>query len=57
MYALFKDGKQVSKAHESKRVVVMEAYDLKAVIHCHADFPGDVASTVLADGYEIREVV
>lgn len=55
-YALFQNGKQISKAHSTRLAARVEAYEIGAVVTNHADFPGDVQSTVLADGYEIKEV-
>lgn len=57
MFALFKDGKQISKAHRSKRAALIEAYEAKAVVSSGVpDFEDDDApSAGLADGYEIRK--
>lgn len=60
MYALFKDGKQISKAHTTESVVWIEAYEKGAVISSSPDFVPDDAffpargAKSLADGYEIR---
>lgn len=56
VYALFKDGKQISKPHATRAVVVIEAYERSAIIVGHADYPGDKTDICLADGYEIRRV-
>lgn len=56
-YALFIDSKQASKAHSSKEVAAVEAYERGLVVDCSADFPKDKAQYgVLCDGCEIREV-
>ena len=47
-YALFKNGKQVSKAHSTKSVVVIEAYEAGSIVNYHADFIGD------SSGMELR---
>ena len=54
LYALFKDGKQISKPHSTQAVVIIEAYERSAIVINHADMPGDKASIGLADGYEIK---
>ena len=58
MFALFKDGKQISKAHTKGIAAVTEAFERKAVVRCSSDFDGQTfaADLSLADGYEIREV-
>ena len=48
MLALFKNGIQVSKAHDSNACVKIEAYEMGAVVNCRHD-------DMLADGYEIKE--
>lgn len=53
-YALFKDGKQVSKAHASREVVFVEAFEMGVVIDWGADFRGDRPGRGLADGYVIK---
>ena len=55
-FALFRDGRQVSKAHASKDAAAVEAYEAGAVIHWGTDFTGDKSRRGLADGYELREV-
>ena len=55
MYALFKDDKQISKAHTTQAAVIIEAYERKFVTSCSSDFMGEDAD-VLDDGIEIREV-
>jgi len=58
-FALFHNGKQISKSHSVKSVVVTEAFE-KGVLHKSApDFPDThpgYATVTLADGYEIIEV-
>lgn len=56
LYALFKDGKQVSKAHSTRNAVITEAHELGVVFAYHADMPGDVSGRDLAAGYKIQEV-
>lgn len=55
-YALFKDGKQVSKAHASIEVVRIEAFEAGAVIDWGADFVNDLPGRGLACGYEIKQL-
>jgi len=55
-YALFKDGKQISKKHASRQVALIEAYERGAIVHYSADFIGDASGTEMIGGYEIREV-
>ena len=55
-YALFKDGKQISKSHSTRRAAGMEAYEHSAVVHMSIDFTGDRQLNPLATGYEIREI-
>lgn len=57
MYALFKDGKQVSKAHSTREAATIEAYERGLVVDWGADFPGDKPGRALADGYEIKQAV
>lgn len=55
-YALFKDGKQISKAYLSKNVVAIEAFERGATISWSADFSSDSDTITISDGYEIKEV-
>ncbi len=55
MYALFKDGKQISKAHSTWLPALIEAFERKCVIVCHADFYGG-DETLLPDGIEIKQL-
>jgi len=55
-YALFKDGKQISKPHARKGIVIIEAYERSAIVIRHADYPGDKTDICLADGYEIKRL-
>ena len=58
-YALFKGGKQMSKAHSTKGAALIEAYERKVVVSSCSDFPDHEpmkSSKELLDGYEIREV-
>lgn len=54
-FALFKDGKQISKWHSSRLTASVEAFEKGAVIVNHADYSSDKTSVTLAAGYEIRE--
>ncbi len=57
MHALFKDGRQVSKAHSTRVAVAIEAFEMGLVVTSGVDFPGDVATGPgLVDGYEIKEI-
>jgi hypothetical protein len=58
-HALFRDGKQISKAHSTRLAVVHEGFEQGAVIRYSVDFLNDALRSQdieLADGYEIREV-
>ena len=55
-FALFKDGKQISKAHKLRDAAIVEAFERKAVVSSSGDFWGG-SYTLMADGYEVREVV
>ena len=50
MYALFKNDKQISKAHTTRRAALIEAYELNVVIQGRKLFG-------LIKGYEIKEVL
>ena len=57
LYALFLDGQQISKAHTTRRAVLVEAFERGAVERRSEDFPGDPAAHIaLSPGYEIRPV-
>lgn len=56
MWALFKDGEQLSKSHPIKAAAVMEAFERGLVLRFSADFTGDKSGECLPDGYEIKEV-
>jgi hypothetical protein len=57
LYALFLDGRQISKAHTTRQAVVMEAFERGAVERRSEDFPGDPATHAApAPGYEIRPI-
>lgn len=59
MYALFKDGKQISKAHSSRIVCEIEAFELGVVVQGSKGFgnePDSVEDKVLLNGYNIMEV-
>ena len=59
-YALFKDEKQISKAHSTRIAVVAEAYSHGAVIRGCKDFgdePDSVCDKTLSNVYQIKEVI
>lgn len=56
MYAVFKDGKQVSKAHDKEIVAEMELLELGGVVSGRFN-PGKGRQNVIAFGYEIRELL
>jgi hypothetical protein len=49
LYALFKDGEQVSKSHSTRRAVEIEAFEAGIVIYGYGQ-------RYLPEGYEIKEV-
>ena len=53
-YAVFRNGEQITPDYATKRAAEFVAFAKGFMIHMAADFPGDVACTVLAAGYEIR---
>jgi hypothetical protein len=59
-FALFRDGKQISKAHSTRAAATIEAFERGAIVISHADFWAKevlfAESLDLSDGYEIREV-
>lgn len=58
-YALFKDGKQIGKAHSTRLVVATEAFEQGAMVRGSRDFSSDPVScesVTLADGYDIKEL-
>lgn len=48
-WALFKDGKQISKSHPHMGTAIQEAFELGVVIQ-------DKFSKTLAQGYEVKRV-
>lgn len=48
-WALFHDGRQVSKAHSTRIAAMIEAMEARAVIRSEHSYE-------LADGYEVRPV-
>lgn len=55
-WALFKNGRQISKSHPSPITAATEAYEHGAVVRWSGDFiPG--SGIVLADGYEVAPAV
>lgn len=56
-FALFKDGKRVSKVHGTRGVAMVEAFQYGAVLSWAKDFWSDPAPRlVMAAGYEVKEV-
>ncbi len=56
-YALFKDGRQINKAHLSRDAAIAEAYAHGAVVNLAADFPGDSAARgLLEHRYSVHEI-
>lgn len=55
-YALFKDGRQISKAHSTVHAARIEAYERGYVIVLAADFPGDQEMKGLLHLCDIKEV-
>ena len=59
-YALFKEGLQISKAHSTRSVCVIEAFERGAIVAGYKDFisdPGPWRTVTMANGYEIKETV
>ncbi len=55
-FAIFRDGKQISRAFFTRSAAEYVALAEGYVIHMAADMPGDKSGDVLADGYEVRGV-
>jgi len=55
-FAVFKDGKQVSKAHSTIIAARIEAYEVGAVIGWSADFGPLGFWKELARGYTVEEI-
>lgn len=58
LYALFRDGRQISKAHSTRIGAVMEAFERGAVLSWSPDFGSDqpAADMELASDCEIKEL-
>lgn len=60
MYALFKDGIQISKPHSAKEAALVEAFERKLVVIGYNDFLGEKGpyqhAPTLCNGVEIKEV-
>lgn len=56
MYALFYNGKQLSKAHSTKDAAMIEAFERRIVIDGSPDFIGDKGFRTFAGGFEIKEI-
>lgn len=54
-YALFKDGKQLTKAHSTKEAAAMEAFEAKYAYWEYADFRGK-NRIALEPGCKIRQL-
>ncbi len=52
MFALFQDGKMISKPHTTRDAVAMEAYEKGLVVR----MPVQVVSEMLANGVQIRDL-
>jgi hypothetical protein len=55
-YALFLDGKQVTKEHSTKHAVIIEAYEKRLVMRTTPDFGEPETYNWLPVGYKIKEV-
>ncbi len=55
MYALFKDGKQISKVHKNIQSAWIEAFEQKVVLIFYGDFHYEQCVR-LEKGYSIEEV-
>jgi|HubBroStandDraft_4_1064222.scaffolds.fasta_scaffold122747_5 hypothetical protein len=56
MYALFKDGRQYSKAHSTKEAAAIEAYEKGVIVDWGTDFPSDKPGRGIMEGFEIRKI-
>jgi len=56
MYAIFKDKKQVTKAHSTKEAIMTEAFENKLAYYRHPDFSNDTGGLFLMNEYEIQEL-
>lgn len=56
MYAIFKDDKQVTKAHSTKEAAMVEAFEAKLACYAYPDFPGDKGGLFLDDGCTLKEL-
>jgi hypothetical protein len=55
-FALFRDGKQITKAHSTRHAVITEAYERNIVQRTTPDFGSNDEYAWLPDEYEIKEV-
>lgn len=56
-YAVFQDGKQISKEHSTKEACAVEAFELGCVVSGTWDFnPKEDFGKALAFGCEIKEI-
>ena len=51
MYALFKDGKQVSKGHSTTEAVFTEAFEIGAMVNMPR-----ISPAILSDGYSVAPI-
>lgn len=54
MWALFKDGQQISKSHPFEKAAEIEAFEIGVIISGRFN-PGKGRQNMLVDGYEIRQ--
>lgn len=56
MYALFKNGKQISKPHPHKLTCIIEAYEQHLVWSGSPDFGGDGFPDAFIEDIEVKEI-
>ena len=55
-YAVFKDGKQVTKAHSTKEAAMVEAFEKKLAYYAYPDFYNQVGGLFLIDGVKLKQI-
>ena len=55
-YAIFKNEKQVTKAHSTKKAAIVEAFEAKMASYAFPDYIGDKGGLFLNNGYKLQEV-
>ncbi len=55
MWAVFENGKQISKAHPHEKSAEIEAFEMGAIISGRFN-PGKGRQNALIGGYEIKEI-